>query len=102
MEKPGVSRRDFLQAGATGVALASTFNIARAQNANDRIGVGFIGAGGRSGAHMSMIRHLRDRESMPIDLVAVCDVYRPRTETKGSLINNFTRYRGNSASIRGR
>ena len=75
------NRREFLAATAAGVAVSS-FNVARAQGANDRIGVGFIGAGGRSESHMSMVRHLRDEEKMPIDLVAVCDVYRPRLERR--------------------
>jgi predicted dehydrogenase len=75
------NRREFLAATAAGVAVSS-FSLARAQGANDRIGVGFIGAGGRSESHMSMVRHLRDEEKMPIDLVAVCDVYRPRLERR--------------------
>jgi predicted dehydrogenase len=75
------NRREFLAATTAGVAVSS-FNVARAQGANDRIGVGFIGAGGRSESHLSMVRHLRDEEKVPIDLVAVCDVYRPRLERR--------------------
>ena len=82
MKKQNISRRGFIQATATSAAAVTTFNIAKAQGANDRIGIGFIGAGGRAGGHMGMIRHLRDREKMPLDFVAVCDTYRPRMEGK--------------------
>jgi predicted dehydrogenase len=47
---------------------------------NDRIGVGFIGCGGRAGAHMGCIRYLRDEQKAAVEPVAVCDVYRPRME----------------------
>ena len=82
MKKQDISRRGFLQTAATSAAAVSAFSIAKAQNANDRIGIGFIGAGGRAGGHMNMIRHLRDREKMAVDFVAVCDTYRPRMEGK--------------------
>ena len=82
----GSTRRQFLQrsAAAIGVAGGALPQIAtgNVKGANDRIGIGFIGAGGRSGAHMRMTAYLRDKEKMPIDLVAVCDVYRPRMEAK--------------------
>jgi predicted dehydrogenase len=55
---------------------------ARAQAATERLGVGFIGAGGRAGAHMAMVKHLRDNEGVAVDLVAVCDVYRPRRDQR--------------------
>ncbi len=82
-----VTRRQFIQTAAAGAAALSTFHIARAQGANDRIGVGFIGAGGRQGAHFNMLKHLRDKENMPIDFVAVCDIYRPRMENRKKQFN---------------
>jgi predicted dehydrogenase len=47
---------------------------------NTRIAVGFIGTGGRCGAHMNMLKHLRDEEKLPIELVAVCDINRARLD----------------------
>lgn len=77
-----VSRRAFLKSAA--VAAVAAPYVARGQvlGANDRIGVGFIGSGGRSGAHMNMLKHLRDELKEPLDLVAACDIYRPRREAK--------------------
>ncbi len=82
MNEYNISRRSFVRSAAVGAASAATLNIARAQNANDRIGVGFIGAGGRQGGHLNMLKHLRDQEKMPIDFVAVADCYRPRMESR--------------------
>lgn len=74
------TRRDFMKAaGAAGVAAfaATRFNVARAQNANSRLGVGVIGCGGR-GSHLSdqLMRLREDGEA--VDFVAACDAYRPR------------------------
>ncbi len=82
MNNSAMTRRGFVKRAAVGAASLSAFNIARAQNANSRIGVGFIGAGGRQGAHLGMLRHLRDNEKMPLDFVAVADIYRPRMERR--------------------
>ena len=82
MSEQQISRRGFIQGAAAGAAAVSVFNIARAQGANDRLGVGFIGAGGRAGGHMGMLKHLRDQAQYPLDLVAVCDIYRPRMEQR--------------------
>jgi len=81
-EASGITRREFVGRAAAGVAALSAVRLARAQAANERLGVGFIGAGGRAGAHMGMVKHLRDNENAPVDLVAVCDVYRPRREQR--------------------
>ena len=45
--------------------------------ANDRIGVGFLGCGGRGSYHAKELSGMRDRGEA-IDLVAACDTYRPR------------------------
>jgi len=77
------TRRHFLRtagaaAGAT-AAFAPTFSILaqEAKGANDRIGVGFIGTGGRCGAHIGIVNRMA---SLGVKPVAVCDVYRPRLE----------------------
>ncbi len=65
---PSLSRRQFLSTSAALAIAAPT--VARGQaSANDRIGVAFIGVGGRGG------RNLRELESTgKIDVVGLCDV----------------------------
>lgn len=67
-----------------GLAAVSSLNKASAkpQSANGRLGVGLIGAGGRSGGHMKVLKHLKEKENLAIEFVAVCDVYRPRMEQR--------------------
>ncbi len=78
------TRRDFVRTGvATGVvvagAMAAPTVIAQAaKGANERIGVGFIGTGGRSGAHQGIVNNFKEQGIA--EPVAVCDVYRPRLE----------------------
>lgn len=81
------SRREFIKTGITGVlagvALPHVFTgAAHAQSTspNGRIGVGFIGCGGRAGGHMGMLEQLKNNEKLPIEFVAMCDIYRPRLE----------------------
>jgi predicted dehydrogenase len=77
------TRREFLRntTAAAGAAslLASPYVMADSvKGANDRIGVGFIGTGGRSGAHQGIVNAFKQKGiAQP---VAVCDVYRPRLE----------------------
>jgi len=77
----GATRRDFMKAAAMVAATAFVGGAPRAaRGANERLGVGFIGCGGRAGSHMGMVKHLKERQGYPVDLVAFCDVYRPRME----------------------
>ena len=77
-----VGRRAFLKgAGALAAgaaAMGRTFTIAAeaSKGANDRPNVGFIGAGGRAGAHMHIVHALQTQGKA--QAVAVCDVYGPR------------------------
>jgi len=76
----GSTRREFLR-GATAAASAAVLAGAlpgKVLGANERLGVGFIGVGGRAGAHIQMVRYLKDQAKMPVELAAVCDAYRPR------------------------
>ena len=80
-------RRQFIgQTAATLAALAAAPGFARAQTPapsnTRRLGVGFIGCGGRSESHFQMVSKLRDDLKMPVDIVACCDLYRPRREEK--------------------
>jgi predicted dehydrogenase len=45
--------------------------------ANDRMGIGVIGCGGRGTAHMHTLLALKS-QGEPIDIVGLCDTYRPR------------------------
>jgi len=76
--KPPMSRRAVLRAMVAG-ATAPWVARGRVRGANGTIGVGFIGAGSRASAHMGMVRHLNE-QGEAVELVAVCDVYRPRRE----------------------
>ncbi len=54
--------------------------------ANDRIGVGFLGCGGRGSYHAKELAGMRDRGEA-IDLVAACDTYRPRMNALATKYN---------------
>lgn len=82
-----VARRSFLKQGAAGLAAgvaagagsryaAPTVLAEQAKGANSRVGVGFIGTGGRCGAHIQICMELKKEGR--VEPVAVCDVYGPR------------------------
>ena len=93
-----IARREFLK-GAGGVAAGvaawkSNLLIADAsiRGSDDQPGVGFIGTGGRAGAHINIVNQLKSEgRCRP---VAVCDVYGPRVEaaakkTGGKIYRNY-------------
>ena len=87
------TRRNFIKISA-GVA-ASTFVAPHviAQNvkgANERIGIGFIGTGGRCGAHLGIINNFK--ESGVAQPIAVQDVYRPRLLAASKTTGNTKMY----------
>ena len=78
------TRRDFVRSGvaagvvAAGAIAAPTVIAETAKGANERLGVGFIGTGGRCNAHLGIVNNFKEQGvAQP---VAVCDVYRPRLE----------------------
>jgi predicted dehydrogenase len=80
-----VSRREFLATAGKATALATAATafpmVARGRviGANDRIGVGFIGVGGRGSGHVATVQKLiKDGENLQI--AAVCDVFRYRLD----------------------
>ncbi len=79
------TRREFL-AGVSAAALAAG---ARAGSAagKDRIGVGFIGCGGRQNAHLRAVNWLKEHGKEAVDIVAVCDVYRTRMKRAAEAYN---------------
>ncbi len=77
------TRREFLGTAATG-AVASTVaglapSLLRARGANDRIGVGLVGVGGRGMYHVRTIQQMI-YEGEKLEFVAVNDAYGPRLE----------------------
>jgi len=76
------TRREFLGRTAAIAAGAAAVTVLpqRVFGANERLGVGFIGAGGRQHAHVGSVAYLRDQQKMPVDIVAVSDVYKPRAQ----------------------
>jgi len=94
-----LTRRQFIRragvAAATVTVAGTSAKRAVGKSANERIGVGFIGCGGRSGAHFNVVHWLKTQAKKPIDIVAVCDVYRPRMEqrAKGYGAKGYMDYR---------
>jgi len=75
------NRRQFLREAGGVTAAGMVFSSAvssTARGANERLGIGFIGCGGRSGAHFQALHWLKTQAKEPIEIVAACDVYRPR------------------------
>jgi predicted dehydrogenase len=101
-DRPGTNRRSFLKtttAAAGTAALARGFTIlpAEARAANDRVGVGFIGTGGRAQAHIDIVNNLKSRGlAQP---VAVCDVYRPRLQAASAKTGGTTTYMEHEALL---
>jgi len=79
-----LTRRQFIHrtgAAAAAVTIAGTSTqsvTAKTPSANERLGIGFIGCGSRSGAHLKTVHWLKTQANEPVDIVAACDVYRPR------------------------
>ncbi|HNR32759.1 MAG TPA: Gfo/Idh/MocA family oxidoreductase [Candidatus Hydrogenedentes bacterium] len=77
MAEQSLSRRGFL--AASGLAVGAGLAMPRSVfGANDRLRVGMIGTGDRGGALMHEIGRLR--ASHNVEVVAVCDVWRPNRE----------------------
>ncbi|HUW18018.1 MAG TPA: Gfo/Idh/MocA family oxidoreductase [Sedimentisphaerales bacterium] len=81
-----LSRRQFIHhAGAAAAAVtvaakSPRFAVGQVSGANDRLGVGFIGCGGRSNAHLKSVHWLKTQAKEPVEIVAACDAYRPRLQ----------------------
>ena len=75
-KKTPLNRRGFIGATAAGASAlnlsASTY--ARAIGANDRMGIAFVGVGGRCQAHLQIINK-RAKNQKDVAAVAVCDVW---------------------------
>jgi predicted dehydrogenase len=75
-QAPPVDRRDFLRSTASvgGALSLSAVGYGRVPGANDRLGVAFLGCGGRAQAHIHAILKLK-QGGQAIAPVAVCDVW---------------------------
>jgi len=88
------NRRQFICAASVAAACAAprvTIMAGQTKGANERIGVGFIGVGGRCRAHINIVNALK-KEGIA-EPVAVCDVYRPRLEAASHRCGGATMYR---------
>lgn len=85
-DTPSLSRRNFLAAtGAATAAVAWTANsYAKIVGANDRIRIGFIGAGGMGNAHLGAINHLKEPDN--VQAVAVADCWLTRAQKGASRV----------------
>jgi predicted dehydrogenase len=80
-----LSRRQFIHSTAAATAAVSAWSTApwvargRVLGANDQIGIGFIGVGGRGSSHLATVgRLIQNGEKLKV--AAVCDAYRYRLE----------------------
>ncbi len=81
-----VTRRSFLQ--ATGVAAATAGMTAKSYaqivGANDRIRIGFIGAGGMGTAHLKAVKALISKDNL--EPIAVADCWKTRADEGAALV----------------
>lgn len=83
MQSNPLDRRDFLKlsaAGATAVAAA----VPRAAEGTAPVRIGAIGCGGMGTGHLHTLTRMKDAGE-PVDVTAVCDVYRLRAENGAKL-----------------
>lgn len=76
-----ITRRDLLRAGGLAAMAASSTAAAprrRYNSPNARLGIGFIGCGGRGRSHMHVLNWMATDGGEQIELVAFCDIYGPR------------------------
>lgn len=94
LHERAIGRRDFLAAGtglaatlATGHALGQepqeSIQPTHPTGANDRIGIGLIGCGGRCSSYLPTLRRYAQDK---IEIVAVCDVWRRNREATAARI----------------
>ena len=78
---PAINRREFIGRAAklavTAAVAAPFVSRGRVLGANDRVGVGFIGVGGRGRTHLAVVQGLI-KSGENLQIAAVCDAYRFR------------------------
>ena len=87
MPDTAVFTRRSLLAGAAAAAGARAVAAApaspRVLGANERLRVGVVGAGGNANGHMRALLELKEQDN--VEIIAVCDLYRPRLEAAAEL-----------------
>ena len=86
------SRRRFL-GGLAGSAAAAQAPAVALTPPSGRLGIGLIGCGGRGSHLASVVAELGQTMGVAADIVAVCDVYRPRRERAAA------RYKANAYAL---
>lgn len=91
-----LSRRKFIGRSATLAAGMAVLNAAPAiaqtsASANEKLGVGIIGCGGRGTGHMGTWEWLNNNGGN-VEVVALCDVYRPRLNRAAAAAPNAKAY----------
>src|SRR5262245_4809587 len=71
-----VNRRDFIKTttAATGALALSAASARRVYGAMERVGVAFLGVGGRCQQHLDVVLEMKEK-GLKVDPVAVCDVW---------------------------
>ncbi len=93
-----VKQRLVAGAAAVGTTWAAPLVLSQeAKGANDRVGVGFIGTGGRCGAHIGIVNQFKEQGIA--EPVAVCDVYRPRLEAASQATGGAKMYMEHEALL---
>lgn len=82
MSNNKLNRREFMNkvSAATVAFAAMGISSRNSFGANDKLGVGFIGTGARGNAHLQAIHWLRTDGKYPVDIVAVCNNFKPRMQ----------------------
>lgn len=90
-----VSRRGFLGTGIIGMGSVAftAASYAKVIGANERIRIGFLGAGGMANAHMNACRSLKEKDNL--EFLGVADCWKTRAEQGAQKMNcpAFTDYR---------
>jgi predicted dehydrogenase len=92
MSQTPIGRRDFLKAsaiGATALSL-SAVSASRVYGSNERIGVAFLGTGGRCQYHINIVNTLKEKKE-GVAPVAVCDVWNGNDKLKRGLYPSASR-----------
>ncbi len=80
-ESPKVSRRGFIETAgvATGAMMsAGAFPhpaVGSVKGANDKINIAVLGPGGRAQEHLRILLKMKKKESKPVDIIGLCDVW---------------------------
>ena len=80
-----ITRRQFMHKAGTVAAayaagtMATTRAVGQTNSANERLGLGVIGCGGRGNSHLQMLNWMKEQGDN-IEITGVCDIYQPRLE----------------------